>query len=722
MGKSVRADGTGTDGSGTGSNTPGTPADPVDADGTDEPAASPLQQPLFALIYWTVVTLGGAALAWAVVELVRSGGVASPVALLALAALVVFGELRPVITSRSYGEGITPSIAFTFAILFVWGPAPALIAQAVGSVVADVAARKAWWRVVVNPAQYAVSFALAWGAMSLAGYTASPDTVHEIAAGDLWIMALAWVVYFLANNFIVSGLLAVYAKESLRDLFFEDFTFLVVSNFSVLVISPLVALAVQTSVWWLPLLLPPLIAIYRTSAISREREHQANHDVLTGLPNRKYLLESLEEVLSEAVDGRRVGLFLLDLDRFKEVNDTLGHQMGDRLLEYVAGRIRGALRPEDVVARLGGDEFAVLLPTVPDAAAATEVALRIQAALAEPFRFEGVLLELEASVGIALFPDHGSDVQQLQRSADVAMYLAKDERTGIEVYSADKDQNSTTRLGLLGSLRQGIEGGQLELHYQPKVALGSGVVVGVEALVRWRHPHRGLIFPDEFIPLAERSGLMHRLTAHVVDTALEQARQWWSVGLEIPVAVNVSARDLHGMGLAETVERGLSEHGLPARAIRLELTERVLMTEPGRVADTLAALERIGVQLSLDDFGTGYSSLVLLQRLPVSEIKVDRSFVKRLATSPDDAKIVRSIVDLAHALGIEAVAEGVETEEVWDLLGDLGCDSAQGWYVSRPMAGQRATEWLLRHPSRSRALRVLKSAQNPAARRAPEAR
>jgi diguanylate cyclase (GGDEF)-like protein len=669
---------------------------------------TPFTRSLFALLLWAFLIGGAATLALAVHGLAVGGIVGEPGALVALVALVVFGELRPVVTSRSYGEGITPSIAFTFAILFVWGPWPALLAQAVASVVSDLAARKNWWRTLVNPAQYAISFFLAWGVMFACGYRAGTHVLHEIDASDLWIMALAWVVYFLTNNCIVSGVLAAYAGERFRELFFEDFGYLLVSNFSVIVISPLVALAVQTSMWWLPLLLPPLFAIYRTSAISLEKEHQANHDVLTGLPNRKYLLETLDRVLAEADDGRRVGLFLLDLDRFKEVNDTLGHQMGDRLLKHVADQIRGALRPEDLVARLGGDEFAVLLPSIPDAAGATEVAVRIQAALSEPYTFEGVLLELEASVGIALYPDHGADVSQLQRSADVAMYLAKDERSGIEVYSADKDQNSTTRLGLLGSLRQGIDGGQLELHYQPKVALGSGAVVGVEALVRWRHPHRGLIFPDEFIPLAEHSGLMHRLTGYVVDAALEQAARWWAVGLEIPVAVNVSARDLHGTMLAETVGRGLAHHGLPASALRLELTERILMSEPGRVADTLSALERLGVQLSLDDFGTGYSSLVLLQRLPVSEIKIDRSFVKRLLTSPDDTKIVRSIVDLAHALGIEAVAEGVETEEIWDVLEELGCDSAQGWYVSRPLPAERATEWLLRHPSRARALRVLR--------------
>jgi diguanylate cyclase (GGDEF)-like protein len=684
------------------------------ADPASDAPPGPFSRSLFAFLLWPFLLGGGGVLLWALSRLSDGGTVAEPGALVALVALVIFGELRPVITSRSYGEGITPSIAFTFAILFVWGPWPALLAQAVASVVSDLTARKDWWRTAVNPAQYAISFLLAWASMYAFGYRAGIQDLHRITAADLWPMALSWVVYFLANNCIVSGVLAAYAGEPFKILFFEDFGYLLVSNFSVIVISPLVALAVQTSMWWLPLLLPPLFAIYRTSAVSLEKEHQANHDVLTGLPNRKFLLETLDKVLADADadtdagTGRRVGLFLLDLDRFKEVNDTLGHQMGDQLLGHVAARIRGALRPSDVVARLGGDEFAVLLPSISDAAGATEVALRIQAALSEPYNFEGVLLELEASIGIALYPDHGADVSQLQRSADVAMYLAKDERSGIEVYSADKDQNSTTRLGLLGSLRQGIEGGQLELHYQPKVALSSGAVVGVEALVRWRHPHRGLIFPDEFIPLAERSGLMHRLTAYVVDAALEQAARWWAVGLEIPVAVNVSARDLHGTMLAETVGRGLARHGLPASALRLELTERVLMSEPARVADTLGALERLGVQLSLDDFGTGYSSLVLLQRLPVSEIKIDRSFVKRLLTSPDDTKIVRSIVDLAHALGIEAVAEGVETEEVWDLLDELGCDSAQGWYASRPLPADRATEWLLRHPSRSRALRVLR--------------
>ncbi|MCU0265107.1 MAG: EAL domain-containing protein [Actinomycetia bacterium] len=661
----------------------------------------------FSVTFWVTVVVGTGVLVAAAREMTTSGPVARPAALAVLTALVVFGELRPVVTSRSYGEGVTPSIAFTFAIMYLWGPWPALLAQGLASVVADVAARKEWWRTLFNPAQYAISFLAAWGVMVAAGYQAVPTAVGSISAGDLLPMALAWVVYFLVNNAVVSAVLATYSGESLRALFFEDFGYVVVSNFSVFVVSPLVAVGVGMSVWWVALVLPPLFAVYRTSAMSLEKEHQANHDALTGLPNRVLLLDRLGRALADRREGR-VALFLLDLDRFKEVNDTLGHLMGDRLLIHVAERIRAAVRPSDVVARLGGDEFAVVLPAVPDAEAAAEVAERIRVAVAEPFAFEGLLLELEASVGIALCPDHGTDVQQLQRSADVAMYLAKEERSGVEVYSAAKDRHSTTRLGLLGELRQAIEGGQLELHYQPKVGLGSGAPVGVEALVRWRHPHRGLILPDEFVPLAEHSGLMNRLTEFVVDTALAQAAQWWEIGLQVPVAVNVSARDLHGPSLTTTVARGLERHGLPASALLLELTERVLMAESARVGDTLAALERLGVRLSLDDFGTGYSSMVMLRRLPVREIKIERLFVQRLAQSGEDATIVRSIVDLAHALGIQAVAEGVENEITWDLLDDLGCDSAQGWYVGRPMPADRATAWLLRHPSQARNLRVLR--------------
>jgi diguanylate cyclase (GGDEF)-like protein len=626
-----------------------------------------------------------------------------------LGVLVVFGETRPLIASKTYGQGgVTPSTAFTFAILFTWGLVPAVVFHCVGSLLADLIERKVWWKLVFNLGQYTVSLTCAWLALMPLGWQASLADPHTFSRGDLGAMLLAWTVYFMVNNGLVSYLVGLYNGQPFRDVFFEDFGYQVFTNVAVLSFSGIVTMVIAAGPEWLPLVLPGMVAIYATAGMALDREHQANHDSLTSLPNRKLLVEQLGEALQQREDGQSVALFVLDLDRFKEVNDTLGHQTGDQLLRIVSERLRDAVRPADTVARLGGDEFAVLLSGIRDEESALDVARRIGVALAEPFQLDGMLLELEASVGVALAPQHGTDVEQLMRCADIAMYVAKDERTAVETYAASRDRHSANRLGLLGSLRRGIDEGELELHYQPKVSLSSGSVTGVEALVRWRHPQRGLVFPDDFVPLAEHSGLMHRLTAHVIDTALAQAAEWWSVGLQVPVAVNVSARDLHGPALAQTVASGLARHDLPASALRLELTERVLMAEPARVGETVAALQRLGVRLSLDDFGTGYSSLVLLQQMPVAEIKVDRSFVSRLASGGEGA-IVRSIIDLAHALGIEAVAEGVETEETWSRLEELGCDSAQGWYVSRPMASGPATDWLLRHPSRRAALRVLRT-------------
>jgi len=361
-----------------------------------------------------------------------------------------------------------------------------------------------------------------------------------------------------------------------------------------------------------------------------------------------------------------------------------------------------------MVARLGGDEYAILLDPVRSSDAAVEVAQRVRQALTRPFHVEGMLFELEASIGVAVSPEHGEDVDPIVRRADVAMYLAKEERTGVEVYVADRDRNSASRLALLGGLRNALENGELRVHYQPKVSLSSGDVVGVEALVRWHHPQRGLVMPDEFIPMAEHSGLMAPLTEHVIDESLSQVSRWRMGGLQVPVAVNVSMRDLHGRDLVAVVAGALERHDLPASMLVLELTERVLTRDSGEVNATLNSLRRLGVAASLDDFGTGYSSMVLLKKLPIAEIKIDRSFVSRLTADPGDVTIVASIIDLAHGLGMTAVAEGVESEEVWDLLRGLGCDACQGWYVSRPLDAENATAWLLRHPSQQRELRVLR--------------
>jgi diguanylate cyclase (GGDEF)-like protein len=568
--------------------------------------------------------------------------------------------------------------------------------------------------VFFNVGQYELSLLAAWSVMALAGY---PQGLGEagLHGRDLVWMALSWVAWFVTNDLLVSGVWADEGK-GFWAAFTEDLHYYIMTTAAVLALSPLVVLAAGStgSVWFIPLLLVPLEAVRQTGRISLEEQHAAHHDPLTGLPNRKLLLRTLEGALEQCARGcEPFALFLLDLDRFKEVNDTLGHQTGDRLLEIVAKRIQGALREGDVVGRLGGDEFAVFLPDVTTPHEAVEVAMRVRDALTETFHLDDVLLQLEASIGIALHPKHGAEVGSLMRRADVAMYLAKETRSEIEVYDPARDRHSTNRLGLLAALRHAIDSGALDLHFQPKVDLLSSGFVGMEALVRWDHPERGAIAPDEFIPLAETSGLMHRLTNYVVDRALAQVAEWRTQGLDVMMAVNVSARDLHGGELAQTISECLARHRVPATHLQLELTERTLMAEHSRVMDTLDALEALDVSLSLDDFGTGYSSMFMLKRLPVTEIKVDRSFVSKLAEAEDDESIVRSIIELAHALGMQAVAEGVETEDTWRRLKALGCDSAQGFLIARPMPAAAATRWLhenaglMRQPS----LRLLGEAE-----------
>ncbi len=664
---------------------------------------------LFSVVWHLAVWGGWALVAVAAVKVQPLMGQMPP-AFWVIAALVLLGELRPVRTSGSVdAQGIVTSTAFVFAILYLWGLWPALLLQAGVTVTSELVKRKPPWKLFFNVGQYVVSDAAAWLVMIPAGLSLGLAHAGRGLTGSdlLWILP-GWVVWFVVNNTLVAGVSGD-TGQTFREAFTEDFAYYCGATAAVLALSPLVVLAAAASPWYVPLLQIPMLAVHKTARMSLDEQHKALHDPLTGLPNRKFLLGRLAAAVS-GPDREPFSLALLDLDRFKEVNDTLGHQVGDRLLELVAQRIKGVLRPEDVVARLGGDEFALLLPGVGSDRKAAEVALRVRDALVEPFHLEDVLLELEASVGIAVFPDHGDDVDQIMRCADVAMYLAKEQQTGIEVYDHARDHNSTDRLGLLASLRLALDAGELDLHYQPKVAVDGLEVVGVEALVRWNHPTRGFIPPDEFIPLAETSGLMHRLTEFVVDTALAQVAAWRVEGLPVAVAVNVSARDLHGPELARTVSEALARNRVPASLLKLELTERTLMSEHTRVLDTLVALEALDVELSLDDFGTGYSSMFMLKRLPVSEIKVDRSFVSRLADGEDDASIVRSIIDLAHALGLQAVAEGVETAEVWEQLVGLGCDTAQGWFVSRPMAAAAATVWLRANIVPVRGLQLVREA------------
>ncbi|MBI3301707.1 MAG: EAL domain-containing protein [Deltaproteobacteria bacterium] len=427
--------------------------------------------------------------------------------------------------------------------------------------------------------------------------------------------------------------------------------------------------------------------------------YQALHDALTDLPNRTLFLESLQEAIVDAQRyNKPLALLFLDLDRFREINDTFGHQWGDVLLQQIGPRLRSALRKSDPVARLGGDEFAVLLPTAGDATGATQIARRILSALEQPFVIEGHALDVSASIGIAFYPEHGADTDTLMRRADIAVYMAKRASSGYAFYTADQDHYSPERLILTGELRHAIEHDQLLLHYQPKAHFATGQVSHVEALVRWQHPPHGLLPPDRFVPLAEQTGLIKPLSLWVLNTALRQCHAWQQEGLTLHVAVNLSMRNLQDPRLPDIITELLATWSVAPTCLDVEITESALAADPERALEILTRLGEMGVRISIDDFGTGYSSLAYLKRLPVDEIKIDKSFVIGMTADDNDAAIVRSTIDLGHNLGLAVVAEGVENQATWDLLAALGCDFAQGYYLSRPVPAVELTHWLREPP------------------------
>ena len=422
----------------------------------------------------------------------------------------------------------------------------------------------------------------------------------------------------------------------------------------------------------------------------------ARTDVLTGLPNRRAFYDRAGRLArTSTVEGGQQAVLLLDLDRFKEVNDSLGHLMGDELLCQVGPRLAAQLRDGDTLARLGGDEFGVVLTGV-DSSGPAAVAERLCRSLDEPFELEGVSVQVGVSVGIALSPQHGVHATELLQRADVAMYDAKRNRAGWRTYVASEDPNSPERLRsveLLRGLLRG-DGAGLELHYQPKVRLCDGSLTGVEALVRWRHPVQGLLYPGSFLDLVEENGLARYLTGHVLDRALEQCARWRELGLDIPVAVNLSATTVIDTELPQSVADRLSHHGLPPTSLELEITEEFLMSDWVRARSVLEGVRGLGVRVSVDDFGTGYSSLSYLRDLPIDQLKLDRTFISRMEDDETAAALVRSTVSLAHSLGLEMVAEGVETADIVARLVSFGCDQAQGYHLGRPMPAEEVESWL----------------------------
>ncbi|MEW6428864.1 MAG: EAL domain-containing protein [Thermodesulfobacteriota bacterium] len=428
--------------------------------------------------------------------------------------------------------------------------------------------------------------------------------------------------------------------------------------------------------------------------LAEKERFRALHDELTGLPNRMLLQDRLDHAILMAKRMREpMAVVFMDLDRFKEINDTLGHHYGDYLLQEVAARFRGAVRATDTLARLGGDEFAVILPGV-DTVQAAKVAMKLAAALDRPFSVEGHSLSVGVSAGIAVYPEHGDDSELLMQRADVAMYVAKRNDIVYALYHPDEDQSSVNRLILVGQLREAIAGSGLLLHYQPKISLRDGSLCGVEALIRWQHQSRGLIPPDEFIPIAEQAGLIRPLSHWVIDHALAQNASWRRHGYRMPVSVNLSVKNLQDTNFPDVLFDLLNRWNASPDDLVLEITESTMMTDPARVQHVLDRLVRAGLKLSIDDYGTGYSSLAYLRRFPALEIKIDKSFVLDMITNEDNAVIVRSTIDMIHTIGRQVVAEGVEDDATLARLEELGCDCLQGYHICRPLPAEEIEKWL----------------------------
>ncbi|TQJ20765.1 diguanylate cyclase/phosphodiesterase [Micromonospora sp. A202] len=794
-----------------------------------------------------------------------------PVAFWTMAALAVVCDARPFVPpGRRQTSAVFPSTCFTFAILLGWGLGPAVVVQAMGVIVSGWRMRHAAWRTAFNVGQYVCALAAAYGVIQLgSGTIFSGGRLHWTDVAAVGGATLAW---FVVNYGLVSWAVRLRFGDRWWPTLRRGLGFELLSTGSLLLLAPVLVAAARVSAALIPLVLVPLFAVYRMARLTVEQQHLAAADPLTGLPNRKALLaEVAEQVHLHAErtargepDGQ-LALLLIDLDRFKNVNDALGHAVGDRLLVEVSARLTDVQPRPQMIARLGGDEFAIVMTGMTDVGQARELADQVVQALAEPVPLDGLPLDVGGSIGIALFPEHGEDFATLMRHADVAMYDAKHRNDTVAVYAPESDHNSAERLGLLADLRRVLESspsselfdtdpadqadgavdvplaataevrggdgaalpvgspaeaaphadpapavatappttnrwwgrrrrndaelvhadelinriatgadpirgrgsrstvtgtrsgltrerragagngrrspngstvpargngglgrrrdigtggpghpvestgwahadgeaaedaGEITMYYQPQIAIATGEVVGVEALLRWRHPRRGMVDPEELIRVAEQSAVMRLLTRRVVDDVVEQLAKWSAAGIGLRAALNVSVRDLHTGDVAEQIADRLARYGVPADRLQVEITEGALMADPRRVLATISQLHRIGVAISLDDFGTGYSSLQHLRRLPLSEVKVDRSFVLGMAEDADDAAIVRSMIELAGALGLRVVAEGVEDERTWRMLHSAGCDAAQGWFYARPMPAEELVTWLARY-------------------------
>lgn len=430
--------------------------------------------------------------------------------------------------------------------------------------------------------------------------------------------------------------------------------------------------------------------------IEQKAAYDATHDSLTGLPNRVLFIDRLQQATNiSRREGSQLGVLILDLDDFKEVNDTLGHHNGDRLLKQIAARLSAVLRDSDTIARIGGDEFGAILPNLKGKESANKIAQKMLKTLLNPFTIGDLALEVQISIGASIFPDHGNDADTLIQKSDVAMYVAKQGKLGFKIFAKNLDTHNPKRLTLMGELRKAIQSEELILHFQPKVLSDTHKLHGVEALVRWNHPTHGLMAPDEFIPLAERTGLIDDLTIWVMKKALKQCTVWQEKDKDLEMSVNISSLCLLNPEFPETLIGLLTSHNLSPKSLILEITETTMMVDPDRALSILKQIHSQGVQISIDDFGTGYSSLAYIKQLPVSELKIDKSFVIDMLDNESDAAIVNATIQLGHNLGLKVVAEGVENEQTLKTLEMMGCDLQQGFFISKALPAEEFSKWAI---------------------------
>jgi diguanylate cyclase (GGDEF)-like protein len=633
-------------------------------------------------VFVVATTVAGlAVLAWAIARGAGHLLTDADDALVILSVAILVAEVFPLdIPGRE--EQVTFSTPFAFALMLDRGVAVTIVVTSLLLLVADVARRRSVERTLFNVAQYAISYGAAGAVLTVLG---GPTGTGTFRLADLPALAAAGMAFLLLNSSLATAPPALADGRSLLDGWRDNLGFELWSTAVLVGLAPIVLIIVDDHAALSPLLALPLAAIQLGARHATVNHHRARHDTLTGLPNRVQLTDRLADELARRPQAA-IAVVLLDLDGFNEVNDTLGLAQGDALLRHVAARLRAETPPADMVARLGGDEFAVLTRRAGDAAPLAESVL---ATLRAPVRLQGLDLDVRASAGVACHPRDGDDAESLLVHAAMALHLAQERGRPWASYDRALDRDRPERMALAAELRHAIDAGELLLHYQPKLDLRTGRVDSVEALVRWRHPLRGLLLPTEFIALAEHTGLVRPLTDWALAEAVSQQRRWAETGLDLAVAVNVSARAL-APDLPRAIARLLDAH--PGVRLELEVTESATLEDSPDGLAILDELARLGVRLAVDDFGTGYASLAYLKRLPIDEIKIDRDFVTAMDADRGDLAIVRATIDIGRHLGLDVVAEGVESSDVLAELQALGCAFAQGFAVARPMAaGEMAT-------------------------------